>query len=300
MIPGWLCPDDRDSHARRRDLRLESAPRSVADLVVEVADIAAPSPAEEGAIRDRLARCNMAVYAEVPKPGRDHKAALKALAARFGLTSLDVNALADEDGITPLAVHREGTRARYIPYTERPITWHTDGYYNPPERTVRALLLHCAGRAAEGGANRLMDPEMLYILLRERDPELVRVLWESDAMTIPGNDEEGLARPATVGPVFSLNPDGSLHMRYTARARNVVWSPAAAPAAAAIRDILDGPIPHVFRHVLEPGQGLISNNVLHTREPFRDDPAAPRLLYRARYHERISDNGNSERSDYAC
>jgi hypothetical protein len=184
-------------------------------------------------------------------------------------------------------VHREGTRSRYIPYTERPITWHTDGYYNPPERIVRALLLHCAGRAAEGGANRLMDHEMLYILLRDQDPELIRVLMDPDAMTIPGNEEEGLTRPETVGPVFSVDGDGSLYMRYTARARNVIWSERAAPAAAAIRHLLDQPSPHIFQHVLEPGQGLVSNNPLHTREPFKDDPAAPRLLYRARYHQRV-------------
>lgn len=288
MIPSYFRLDDRDAYGRWRESRLARAPRDVGELVVEVGDVGALSGAELAALRDRLGRCNMAVYAEGPKPGRDDKAALKSLGARLGLATLDANALADDDGITPLAVHREGQRARYIPYTERPITWHTDGYYNPPERTVRALLLHCAGKAAEGGANRLMDHEMLYILLRDQDPELIRVLMQPDAMTIPGNDEEGLTRPATVGPVFSVNADGSLHMRYTARSRNVVWSEAATPAAAAIRRLLDGPSPHIFEHVLDPGQGLVSNNPLHTREPFKDDPASPRLLYRARYHERIS------------
>jgi len=33
--------------------------------------------------------------------------------------------------------------------------------------------------------------------------------------------------------------------------------------------------------------GVICNNVLHTRSAFRDDPAHPRLLYRARYYDRI-------------
>ncbi|WP_096701196.1 TauD/TfdA family dioxygenase [Magnetospirillum sp. 15-1] len=288
MISGHFNLDDHAAYERWRDGKLSQAPVSVTDLVVEVGDIAALTSAEHDALSQRLRCSNMAVYAERPKSGRNHKAALKALAARLGLVSLDANALADDDGITPLAVHRDGTRARYIPYTERPITWHTDGYYNPPERTVRALLLHCAGKAAEGGANRLMDNELLYIRLRDEEPDLIRVLMASDAMTIPGNDEEGLARPATVGPVFSVDSDGSLHMRYTARSRNVVWSQAAAPAAEAVRRLLDGPSPHVFEHVLEPGQGLVSNNPLHTREPFRDDPACPRLLYRARYHQRIA------------
>ncbi|CUW41302.1 putative taurine catabolism dioxygenase [Magnetospirillum sp. XM-1] len=288
MIPACFRLDDTESYARWRGGRLARAPVATCDLVVEVGDIAALTPGERQALHHRLGRANTAVYAEGPKPGRDHKAALKALAAQLGLASLDSNALADDDGITPLSVHREGTRSRYIPYTERPITWHTDGYYNPPDRTVRALLLHCAGKAAEGGANRLMDHEMLYIQLRDEDPELIRALMRPDALTIPGNEEEGMTRPETVGPVFSFNADGSLHMRYTARTRNAVWSDEAAPAAAAIRRLLDGPSPHIFEHVLEEGQGLVSNNPLHTREPFRDDPRSPRLLYRARYHERIS------------
>jgi hypothetical protein len=32
----------------------------------------------------------------------------------------------------------------------------------------------------------------------------------------------------------------------------------------------------------------VCNNVLHERSAFEDDPARPRLLYRARYVERIA------------
>ena len=288
MILGCFDLADGSAYGRWRDARLADAPACVADLVVEVGDIAALTEPEQDALVARIRRCNMAVYAEKPHGGRDDKAALKALGLQLGLSSLDANALADDDGITPLSVHRQGARARYIPYTERPITWHTDGYYNTPERTVRALLLHCSGQAAEGGANRLFDHEILYILLRDEDPELIRALMAPDAMTIPGNDEEGMTRPATVGPVFSVDGEGSRHMRDQARARHVEWSAAAAPAAAAIKRLLDGPSPYGFSHVLEPGQGLVSNNPLHTREPFTDDPARPRLLYRARYHQRVA------------
>ena len=280
---------DTAAYAAWRDGKAAAHPATVGDLVVEVGDVAALTAPEHAALLDRLRRCNMAVYAEPVRRSRDDKAALRALGARFGLTSLDCNALADDDGVTPLAVHREGTRSRYIPYSEKPIAWHTDGYYNPPERTVRALLLHCANPAAEGGDNRLMDHEMLYIALRDEDPAHIEALMRPDAMTIPANEEEGLERPATVGPVFAVEAGDRLHMRYTARARNVVWSedPAVQRAATAIRRLLDGS-PYVFRHCLQPGQGLLSNNVLHTREPFREDDANPRLLYRARYHDRLA------------
>lgn len=280
---------DKAAYAVWREAKLAAHPTAVGDLVVEVADIAALTATEHGALLDRIRRCNMAVYVEAMRRVRDDKAALRAVGARFGLSSLDCNALADDDGVTPLAVHREGSRSRYIPYSEKPIAWHTDGYYNPPERTVRALLLHCANAAAEGGENRVMDVEMLYIALRDEDPGHIAALMRPDAMTIPPNEEEGLQRPATAGPVFAVEASGRLHMRYTARGRNVMWSedPGVRTAAAAIGRLLEDS-PHSFRHCLQPGQGLLSNNVLHTREPFRDDPASPRLLYRARYHDRIS------------
>ncbi|MGE5545902.1 MAG: TauD/TfdA family dioxygenase [Solirubrobacterales bacterium] len=283
--------DHRDAYLAWRDRRLAGHPERLAELVVEIEDIARPSRAEAEAVMERVGRCNMALYVETAaKPGRDDKQALRSLAARFGLRSLDCNNLADDDGVTPLAVHRDGTRARYIPFTERPIAWHTDGYYNPVARRVRALLLHCARPAADGGENKLMDHEMLYIALRDEDPGLVAALMRPDAMTIPGNDEEGMERPATRGPVFYVDADGSLGMRYTARGRNVEWgaAPEVQAAAAAIRRHLDGPSPAIFQGRLEAGWGLISNNVLHTREPFADDAGQPRLLYRARYHDRIA------------
>jgi hypothetical protein len=117
---------------------------------------------------------------------------------------------------------------------------------------------------------------------------------EPDVMTIPpGKDGEGNERPASVGPVFSIHAaTGSLHMRYTARKRNIEWrdDAATAEALAALDRILAGENhPYIFRAKLESGMGLLCNNVLHTRDGFRDNPdAPPRLLYRARYFDRIS------------
>jgi hypothetical protein len=34
--------------------------------------------------------------------------------------------------------------------------------------------------------------------------------------------------------------------------------------------------------------GLVSNNVLHTRTPFTDSDRHRRLIYRARYYQRVS------------
>ena len=77
-------------------------------------------------------------------------------------------------------------------------------------------------------------------------------------------------------------------MRYTARTRSIEWRDDAATraAVACLERILKQPSTWHFRTRLEAGQGLVSNNVLHTRSRFNDG-AIPRLLYRARYYDRI-------------
>jgi hypothetical protein len=49
---------------------------------------------------------------------------------------------------------------------------------------------------------------------------------------------------------------------------------------------LTTPSPWHFKGKLEAGQGLLCNNVLHTRSGFNDGEQS-RLLYRARYFDRI-------------
>ena len=98
-------------------------------------------------------------------------------------------------------------------------------------------------------------------------------------------------RPARSGPVFSVLEDGSLHMRYTARTRSIEWSPAPVTLAAveALNDFLDSTSDYIYRATLQPGQGLISNNVLHDRSGFDEDDEHIRQLYRLRYYQRIAD-----------
>jgi hypothetical protein len=154
------------------------------------------------------------------------------------------------------------------------------------------MVLHCVAPAASGGENALLDHELAYVLLRDADPRYVRALMRPDAMTIPArSDEDGVARPAQSGPVFAVDPlDGALHMRYTARTRSIEWSGDAdvRAAVAFLEHVLASPAPYVFRVALAPGMGILCNNVLHERTGFTDDPARPRLLYRARYYDRIA------------
>jgi hypothetical protein len=280
---------DEAAYLAWRAAKLAHFPKTLAELVVEVRDPQALSSGERQALLERCERANMAIYAS-PAEGDPDKEIPRRLGLQLGLRHLDPNYLADDDGISPLAVAERGTRGEFIPYTNRGIKWHTDGYYNPGERTVRAVLLHCVERAETGGENELLDHEIAYIQLRDLNPQHIRALMADDAMTIPARIEgERVERPAQAGPVFSVDADGFLHMRYTARALSIEWKRDAATQAAlaALEGILGAASPWVFRGRLEPGMGLVSNNVLHTRTPFTDSPRHQRLIYRARYYQRV-------------
>lgn len=291
---GSTSPFDLDQpelYARWRAAKLAAHPRRLEELIVDVADPRRLSETERGALLDLCARTNMAVYRS-PVTDED-KALPRLLGAQLGLHRLDANWLADEDGISPIAVSsgESGARADFIPYTDKPIKWHTDGYYHPQSRRIEGMILHCVRSAGEGGVSGLVDHDMIYIAVRDANPAWVRALMASDAMTIPERaDENGVARPAQSGPVFSVLPDGSgLHMRYTARTRSIEWKNDAATreAAAFIETLLASNPPWLFRLLLAPGMGIVANNVPHERSGFTDDPQRPRLLYRARYLDRV-------------
>ncbi|MBE0472618.1 TauD/TfdA family dioxygenase [Rhodoferax sp.] len=279
------------AYQRWRDAKLASQPRQAADLIVDVADPRALSASEREALLQRCAVANMAIYRS-PVITED-KAIPVQLARQLGLHQLDGNWLADEDGISPIAVAAPtGDRPAFIPYTNRPIKWHTDGYYQPETRPIRAMVLHCVRPARQGGETALMNHEMAYVALREANPDWVRALMAPDAMTIPERiDDDGIARPEQAGPVFMVDTtSGQLNMRYTARTRSIVWKDDAATreAVAFLADFLASDSRHIFRLTLEAGMGLVCNNVLHDRAGFADDPQQPRLLYRARYLDRLA------------
>ncbi|MEA3277457.1 MAG: TauD/TfdA family dioxygenase [Pseudomonadota bacterium] len=280
--------EQSETYARWRDRKLEQHPGQLHDLLVEVRDPRRLTPAEHQAILDRCRRANMAIYCGHTGDDPD-KEIVRALGRQFGLIRLDHNMGADEDAITSLRVQSDALHRGYIPYSNRPISWHTDSYYNTPDHQIHGLLLHCVHPAQMGGENELLDQEIAYILLREENTDYIGTLMHPRAMTIPANlvDGEEL-RPDQSGPVFSLMPDGHLHMRYTDRKRNIVWrdDPLTLEAVAFLKKVLHGKSPWHFQGRLEAGWGLVSNNVLHTRTGF-EDGEHPRLLYRGRYYDRI-------------
>jgi hypothetical protein len=285
--------DDSAAYARWRERKLDTAPRRVEDIVLELDDPRRLSPSERQRLIDLNASCNMAIY--VSKTGADpDKDIPRLLGQQLGLKTLDGHWLTDNDGISPISVtgaEARGERKEFIPYTDKPIRWHTDGYYNTPEHTIRGLILHCVRSAVSGGDNQLLDHDLAYILLRDENPDFVRALSAPDAMTIPPRlDDDGVARAEQPGPVFSVDADGFLHMRYTARTVSIAWrdDPLTQTALAALTHILATPTAWTLHGRLEPGMGLVCNNVLHDRSGFTETPEKRRLLYRARYYERVA------------
>ena len=280
-----------DAYRRWRDRKLATAPRHPDQLMVEIRDLEHPTTAERGALLERLRRSNMALY----HCGlTEHRSAVLSFAEHFGLFRLDRNPAAEDDGLSAIQVHAERRSGDFIPYTDRAIRWHTDGYYNPPERQIRAFILHCVRPAADGGANRLLDPELLYLRLRDEDPALVAALMHPEAMTVPPHVEDGVERrPEQRGPVISIlqrRPRPAVHLRYTARTVSIRWrdDPDTRAAVARLETLLADPVDDAITYPLGPGEGLLCNNVLHSRSAFRHDPSSGRLLYRARFHERVS------------
>jgi len=284
--------DNETGYRAWRDARLAAYPRSVDELVVPLADPRHLTSAEFAALENRCARANMAIYSAPHLPAAD-KSVPRLLGQQLGLVRLEGNYLADEDGlssITPSDDAGSSVRGDFIPYTHKPINWHTDGYYNALDRRILGMTLHCAQDAETGGENALLDHEIAYLQLRDVNPDYIDALMQPDAMTIPARmDEDNVARPEQSGPVFAIDPaEGFLVMRYTARTRSIVWKNDAVTQAAVrtLADILASS-EYILTARLRPGMGLICNNVLHTRSGFSDSPDHRRLLYRGRYYDRL-------------
>ncbi len=280
--------NDNEAYQRWREHKLENCPTSIEELIVEVRDPRHLTQSEHQALAGRIARANMAIYAGATGDNPD-KAIVRELGRRFGLERLDHNMCADDDAISSLEQADTEPRTGYIPYTNRPIAWHTDGYYNDLDRQIFGMVLHCVRPAREGGMNQLLDHEIAYIQLRDENPDYIRALQHPEAMCIPPNVVDGKElRGWSCGPVFMTAPDGSLHMRYTHRKRNIRWrdDETTRQAVAFLGALLTTENPYCFQGTLQSGQGLICNNVLHTRTGFEEN--SRRLLYRGRYLDRIS------------
>ena len=181
-----FLPGNERAYRAWRRIKLRDYPTSIDRLGISVQRLDTLSRRETAELDERVGKTNMALL-QCKNDAPVIKESLVALGARLGLHSLDSNLCADEDAVSSLTVSEQGRQSEYIPYTNRPLGWHTDGYYNSTEQQVRAWSLLCAQDAAEGGENALLDHEILYILLRDEDPLFVQALMDPGVMTVPAN-----------------------------------------------------------------------------------------------------------------
>lgn len=277
-----------------RDEKLQAAAEAKDAGLVEIRDLGQPTAEETAALLEACRRSNMALY-RAPALARDAAAtrrALGAFARTLGMQDFEKHRSSGDDGIVPIEVTEAGGRAGFIPYSDRAINWHTDGYYayRGPDRPIRSMVLHCVRNASAGGENALLDQDIAYIRLRDANPAFVEALMHPQAMAVPAfEDRAGPGHGMVAGPVFIADGD-ALTMRFTIRKRNVVWrdDPMLAAALQKLAEVLaDDPL--IVRRRLEPNEGIVCNNVLHNRTAFTDGGKAGsgRLLLRIRCYDRI-------------
>jgi len=266
------------------------------DLVVDIKDPSQLSSSECLALTSRAAHANMVIYRCIGR-GVVKEDAIVRLAQQVGLKKLDIAPTTPDGKLTEIRIHGTKLHQRYIPYSNRPLNWHTDGYYYPDSRRIKGMLLHCVQDAEGGGDNFFIDHEIVYGLLYRQNPSWIIALTHPETMTIPANQDARLNRQdAQSGPVFEITAN-RLHMRYTTRQKNIVWRREAltCEAVKAICKILGSASDLIVQHHFAPGEGILTNNVLHGRQGFSHGDGKSRLLYRARFLDSIDYSGNKHK-----
>lgn len=274
-----------NDYKKWRDEKLASYPRSVADLIVELGNMTALTEAEKNKIKELMERANMCVYTAGKADLSSDS--LLALGKQLGVSDNDkARRHSSSDELT-----NSGILNKAIPFTTRHVRWHTDATYYGSDKTIQALFLLCKRPAVEGGNNKVLDHEILYILLRDKDPDALRVLMNKNCFKYK-NPKTGEIAENLGGKVFWTNTDGNLCHRFSFRKMDMAWSEDGDVQAArtALESLLLDEPEYVIEGRLESGLGLISNNVLHTREKLVDseDEASKRLLFRARFYDRVN------------
>ena len=277
--------DVADDYKKWRDEKLAAYPKSIGDLVVELGNMTALTGAEKSKILDLVERANMCVYtAGTAELSSD---SLLALGKQLGVSETDkARRHSNSDELT-----NSGILNSAVPFTTRPVRWHTDATYYGSDKTIQALFLLCKRPAIEGGSNKVLDHEILYIRMRDQAPEALRVLMNKNCFKYMNPKTCEIAENLG-GKVFWTNPDGYLCHRFSFRKMDMAWSidTDIQEARADLETVILNESEYVIEGRLESGMGLISNNVLHTREKLvdSDDDAKKRLLFRARFYDRVN------------
>lgn len=279
-----------DEYKYWRDEKLAHAPTQLEACIVAINNPCKLSKIEQNKIRSLCQTGNFALF-EI-KPCADYDNAIISINTQLGLVDFDQHLYAKSQGLAHLTQTNNKHQVKFIPYTNKNLGWHTDGYYNPPEQRIRAFSLFCVCPASVGGENQWIDPQMVYLLLREKNPDLAQALIHPEAMCIPEHKVNGkIRRVASIGAIFFVDEiSGALSMRYTQRKKHIEFldSLEIKQAVEHLDNLLNSTTDYHFSYLMSAGQGLLCNNILHKRTSFSDNEDKPRLLLRGRYFNQIA------------
>ena len=230
-------------------------------------------------IKEIIYKYNSCIYSS--KVALKNNTNLLKFAESVGMKTYDCNNIESNEisTITPL----QNNKINYIPYTDKSLNWHTDGYYD--RKSIFSWLLHCVNPATQGGENYLLDHELALreYVLRNDD---VNNLMAEDALTIPESKNTSRSEISTY--IFSFkNQYKKLHMRFSMRKDNIGTSPKASSSIRKLREIIENDCAkYSLTYKLQKNEGIVTNNILHGREAFKDDKVKRKLL-RIRSYERL-------------
>lgn len=257
----------------------KNIPQNSDGILVNIHDINNVKTSEIAKIKETIYKYNSCIYSS--KIALKSNTNLLKFVELVGMRTYDCNNIDSNEisTITPL----QNSKINYIPYTDKPLNWHTDGYYD--KKSIFSWLLHCVNPATQGGENYLLDHELVLreYLLRNDD---INNLMAEDALTIPESKYTSRSEISTY--IFSFkNKYKRLHMRFSMRKDNIGTSAKASPAIIKLREIIEGNCAkYSLTYKLQKNEGIITNNILHGRKAFKDDKVKRKLL-RIRSYERL-------------
>ncbi|MEK9906461.1 MAG: TauD/TfdA family dioxygenase [Gammaproteobacteria bacterium] len=254
-------------------------PKNINEISVEIKDINRTTKNEISKIRSTLDRFNSCLY----RSNRDleSNSCLLDFAKAVGMKTFDCNNIEANEISTISSIKNE--KIQYIPYTNKALNWHTDGYYD--KKPLFSWLLHCINPADDGGENYLLDHELAmreYVLSHDD----IEVLMNKRAITIP--ESQGSNRSELSTYIFSFDNDyEKLHMRFSMRKENIKMSDNTLTAMSKLTNVIENNCSkYSITYKLSKNEGILSNNILHGRNSFKDDKVQRKLL-RIRSYERL-------------
>jgi len=257
----------------------KNIPQNSDGILVNIHDINNVKTSEIAKIKETIYKYNSCIYSS--KIALKSNTNLLKFVELVGMKTYDCNNIESNEISTITSL--QNSKINYIPYTDKPLNWHTDGYYD--KKSIFSWLLHCVNPAIQGGENYLLDHELVLreYLLRNDD---INNLMAEDALTIPASKDT--SRPEISTYIFSFkNKYRRLHMRFSMRKDNIGTSAKASPAIIKLREIIeDDCAKYSLTYKLQKNEGIITNNILHGRKAFKDDKVKRKLL-RIRSYERL-------------